>query len=45
MTKQQKIQRLEKAGKKVVFTFTGKVFVGDRSFESVSAAHRYYYGY
>ena len=45
MTKQSKIERLEKAGKKVQFVINGPVIVGGIAFNSVSQAHRYYYGY
>ena len=45
MTKQAKINRIEKSGKKVRFDFSGKIVIGNHSFDSVNAAHKFYYGY
>jgi hypothetical protein len=50
MTRQEKINKLEKSGKKVQFVYPSngekKVIVnGNRSFASVNQAHIYYYGY
>jgi hypothetical protein len=52
MTRQSKINRLEKSGKKVVFSMgSGNVIVvtnnglRSNSFNSINEAHKYYYGY
>ena len=45
MTTQQKINRIEKSGKKVRFDFSGKIVIGNHSFGSINAAHKYFFGY
>lgn len=47
MKKQEKINRIEKkSGRNVVFSIpTGKIFVGVNSFNSISQAHKFYFGY
>lgn len=50
MTRQQKIKRLEKSGKRVVIVYSyatnGKIIInGKKEFDSVNQAHKYYYGY
>ena len=49
MNRQQKIDRLEKKGKKVRIVYStahqGKVVIGNHSFDSVNAAHKHYFGY
>lgn len=46
MTKQDKVNRLEKSGKKVSFLMNGQgLIVAGKKFESVNSAHKYFYGY
>ena len=50
MTRQEKINRLEKSGKKVQFVYPSngdkKIIInGKNSFSSVNQAYKYYYGY
>lgn len=50
MSRQEKINRLEKSGKKVQFVYPSngdkKIIInGKNSFSSVNQAYKYYYGY